>query len=678
MPTIDDLICDFQSAGVLDSEGRFTVSSQQAVQKLKDSQLGDPHVYALAVYRAMILSGARKVHLTWDVDDLWMDYDGPGLPFLQHLALTSTEQSQVEQFLRVGLVGAMGLEPSFMRFRTPTGGWEFRSLEQSAKKLPKHKGPLQFQLRRRLGKTFLWSLGRRLFKESRELEVLREKCPLLEIDLRFKGEQFAETLSVRSHWEWRAPEVPALRLPRRGTPLSVEPPPFPVHAVFWPHQGESELTALVAGALVEKVPLPWSDVGVALSVSALDLDLSQSQIVQNASFEDLRQWLDECRRHILTESGADSEWNAVRRREALREGSPVSRVLSEQPLFDGHSLVELRSRPQVVGRFDPALTQSLADAGVEFLNGDLKQALERSPEYRGTLLLGVWSRKMIDWKLPDILVSTSLAEQATNFEETLTPLPSRAWDRSPPRKKVLEFARSACQELENLGLCDADAVLAYLECCLLHPSPLHRLAKPHPLGELELPGGLSLRALAIRYAEEGRLDLDALQVIPQIAQRLYYGAPGEALRWQGKYNLNPLAEDGFFLYPFLHTRFQASDVSFIGLKWERGEMVCRQGKEDVLMLHLKQRTVSGKIGPHKFSFPAKQLTSVGQFYRQVEGDTKTHHYYTICFSDGLNNYFLQDRAKQYFENSRGVPDQRTEISDGWGRLFEALESFRGG
>ena len=107
-------------------------------------------------------------------------------------------------------------------------------------------------------------------------------------------------------------------------------------------------------------------------------------------------------------------------------------------------------------------------------------------------------------------------------------------------------------------------------------------------------------------------------------------------------------------------------------------MVCRQGKEDVLMLHLKQRTVSGKIGPHKFSFPAKQLTSVGQFYRQVEGDTKTHHYYTICFSDGLNNYFLQDRAKQYFENSRGVPDQRTEISDGWGRLFEALESFRGG
>jgi hypothetical protein len=76
---LQELVDSWTEQGVLDSQGRFTMRSDLALQKLRESQLGDPYVYALALFRAIVASGARRVEVDWDLDDLWWNFDGPGL-----------------------------------------------------------------------------------------------------------------------------------------------------------------------------------------------------------------------------------------------------------------------------------------------------------------------------------------------------------------------------------------------------------------------------------------------------------------------------------------------------------------------------------------------------------------------------------------------------------------------
>jgi hypothetical protein len=103
------------------SIGRIRVDAARAIAKLRDYQLVDRRTWVLEAIRAAIASGARRVVLDGDANDVWLAWDGEPWPTAVLPALfdelVSPEPARESQHLRLlgtAVNSALGLEPAYV------------------------------------------------------------------------------------------------------------------------------------------------------------------------------------------------------------------------------------------------------------------------------------------------------------------------------------------------------------------------------------------------------------------------------------------------------------------------------------------------------------------------------------------------------------------------------------
>lgn len=600
--------------------------------------------YTIDLYRAIVSSGARQLKVSWDIDNLWLDFDGTGL---------SVESNPL---LKRGIRGALSLQPEFLKIRTPKGSWEYRGPAIAALG---DTGPNQIHIRRRQGKTVLWRLGRHLLPERRELRTLRKRCSSTDIALTLKDKLYQAPLQVERSWEVRIEGAPALHLSESARSLSPAPaPPFPLHAVFWPAGGEARLRHFLDGAEVAGQKLPWGDLNVALSSHEERVPI---------------EWIGRCREVLLT--SGKPEWRPAATAELLKGDSPMTSQLAELPLFAGRSLARLRSSALQIGEIGDKVEPKLAGLGVRFLNSDLNRMMEQWPNTRGELLLRLWQRHNITWAIPNAAAHLpgmgEFRAQAGLFPSSLR-IPEAHWlwedDRTPRRARLLLRELQGFDDVPKPELFQ----LAYLELALLTEDPVKTLAtSAHPawLGE-------TLGPLFEQFSKTGELRLGTnFPLSQEMVKRVFYGLPGQAVFWNDRLNVNPLARDGFLLYPPLRKFLPSISTGFSETKREKGLLRIPLHLKGELVLDEKRRRVRVSHEDLKVEFDSSQIRDLNTFEIVREGEEKTHHYYTIVFSDGIRNYILEQRGKSYHASCYSDSNTDSQVSSGYHRTLRFLRSM---
>lgn len=686
MSALEGLVREWAAQGVLDSQGRFTLRADRAISKLRRSQLGDPHAYALAFFRAIVISGARRVEMRWDLDDLWWKFDGPGLPAVEELSLSEVDLGR--RYLITGLLGALSHEPSFLRYRGPAGGWEISSVEQPVKQLPTLFGTPQLQLRRRMGKTLLWSLGRHFLREKRELESTRQRCASAEVELRFRSRRVEQPLKLESAWEIRFAGALGLALSEPARPLTLlDEPPFPLHAVFAPHEGASAITFVISGVRLDPLPLPWPDCQIVVSTEALGLDLSQQSVVQDDALKALLKWLRKGWLEILRGLVHEPRWYGLLAREILRPKSRLREEMSDIPLFQGRSLRSLTQSTLPVGLFPLEQETALVSLGAKLVNQDLANVLRERPGLRGPILQALFRRHGLNWALPKVVdllpasTSRSLISRMTQVPHTLR------WDPRAEREdlRLSTFAREVLQTLESLPeLPDPPFLLitAYLEAAFLLPEGETELARSHLLSEAEVAPGVTLRRLFEHFLKRGHLSMRATEygscdfVVPrEIGQRIAVGLLDKGVTWNGQFCHNPLAADDFLLLSHLESYLPVTMAGFSTLRREGSHLQVPLYPEGMLEIDTARRKVWGTVNGDSFDFSGK-LYALKSSRTEVAGDDKTHVYCSLAFSDGLRNTLLRERGKRYDSVLYSDSDADEEVTRGWQEVVSALTELR--
>lgn len=666
MQPLQGLMDELKAEGVFDQDGRFTVRSDAALRKLRQSCLGDPSVYAVALFRAIVCSGARSVSVDWSLENLSLAFDGPGLPEVSQLVVEPAADRTM-RYLQIGLLGAMSLEPQQIGYLGPGAGWTLVSPELPAQPQTVRQERSQLVIRRRLGKGSFWSIARRMLKEMPEVEGLRQRCASTEISLHFKGKPIEQPLLAGRRWEISTPGVPLLRLKAQLPPLVMpptDPPPMPLHALFLAREfpGPGNLWITLAGAGLSPLPLPWPDVDIMVSVLDLDLDLSQGGLVENQAYRMLLEWLAECWYAILKSVANQPQWQGLVRREVLRPHSPLRDELSHLPLFGGRSLDTLCRSVIPVGRFPKDIEQALLRGGARLRNDDLGKCLLDRPDLRAEVLLVLAQRHGLRWALSDLdpdlaLVPGQGAELAERAPELLARLASPALASHP------------------------GAHLAYLEAGLLHPQPAHALADPHPLGSVAANEETSINELFQHYLEFGELTLteaatrsprgsEGFQTSREVAQRIFLGLFGESITWNHRYTQNALADDRFRLFPLVRERASRIPAHFSAVVEENG-MLRLPLSPGHMEIDRKHKLLHFSSGALPLTIPGRRLKELVSFQIPV-GGKGTEFCETICFTDGLHNYVLEQCGPQQVDPAAKSPDLADPVHDGARLIGEEL------
>lgn len=289
---MDELLDPLRSQGRWDSHGHFTLDSQQALQKMGRFALPDPRRYVLNLVSWAVASGAGKIAVKIGSGRLELEHDGAGptRDDLRDLFAGFGSGSLALQELAIGLAAAATLPGARL------------SVEGTLTRLTLSAGTLKVEPweGRRSRLVVEEKTGWRWPRTSAESELLERYCRHGEADLEVNGRLVSEELPVPllSRAIMLQGE-PVLRLDRGGSDI------WPCDGGFTAFVGQASVPLLetpvlmvVRGVIFEEAPLP----GLVAFVSAPGLakDLSQSQLVHNALFGQVRQRLEEMAEELLT------------------------------------------------------------------------------------------------------------------------------------------------------------------------------------------------------------------------------------------------------------------------------------------------------------------------------------------------------------------------------------------
>lgn len=205
---MDSFLERLQSDGDRDSIGRFTLDPAKAREKLQKFQLVEPHAYPVHLVAAAVASGATRIDLHLDADDLRLDFDGR--PFLaeemEHLfaSLFSTERQawliRLKE-LAIGINAALVLKPRWVDVESWSGreGIHLRVYPERDRLERVRPGPdaglnTRIHVRQRLGlKKVLRYLSKRTTPEE---AALRQRCRLCPVPVRLNGEQLSGPVAI--------------------------------------------------------------------------------------------------------------------------------------------------------------------------------------------------------------------------------------------------------------------------------------------------------------------------------------------------------------------------------------------------------------------------------------------------------------------------------------------------
>jgi hypothetical protein len=173
----DDLEGQLRAGAEAVEVGRFRIDSRRALEKLRQYRLADPHHYVLELLRAAVASGATFVDARADADDFELTFDGRPFPppvlreLLGHALVGGDDPEIVRaRLLSLGLAGALGLQPSWIRVQS--GPWRV-DLDAQAQASVTQQPPLL------IGSTFIhvrdrlsWRVARDALTGAREVKVI--------------------------------------------------------------------------------------------------------------------------------------------------------------------------------------------------------------------------------------------------------------------------------------------------------------------------------------------------------------------------------------------------------------------------------------------------------------------------------------------------------------------------
>lgn len=202
--------------GVQVAAGRLRVDAARAIAKLREYQLEDKTAWVLEAVRAAVASGATRVEVQGDANDVWISWEGEPWP-AQDLPrlfdeLVSPEVSGERQHVRLlaaAVNSALGMAPSYVEVIAIEGGRRAMrarytpevlvppedelgetalhrlGVEEVAAPSKRRRG-MAVHLRRKLGFDVL---GYLLRDEPRELSLVREACRDLAVPIVVRKEE---------------------------------------------------------------------------------------------------------------------------------------------------------------------------------------------------------------------------------------------------------------------------------------------------------------------------------------------------------------------------------------------------------------------------------------------------------------------------------------------------------
>ena len=179
--------------------GRLRVDAARAIAKLREYQLANRAAWVLEAIRAAVASGATKIELTADANDVWLAWDGEpwaadDLPHLLDELVSPDGERYAVRLLAAAVNSALGLAPVYvdvtaigqtaMRARyTPevlASADALHRVTAEAVEARRERGML-VHLRRRLAGSYF--LG-----EPPELQLARDACRDLGVPITIQGE----------------------------------------------------------------------------------------------------------------------------------------------------------------------------------------------------------------------------------------------------------------------------------------------------------------------------------------------------------------------------------------------------------------------------------------------------------------------------------------------------------
>lgn len=224
--SLRDLRAQLEAGAEKVGEGRFRVDQKRALAKLRDYRLADPHHYALELLRAAALSGAKKVEARCDADDFELHCDGqPLAPEVMGELLSfalcgeKSEERRRARLLALGMAGAMGLSPSWVRVRS--GGLLLTLVPPDSLKLKPTSAQrgTSIHVRKRLG----WGVAKAALFGPAEAAAILEHARCFPLPLWLNGKRVDEKepfpgphlaqAEIRAPGLWLFAAVPAEPMP---------------------------------------------------------------------------------------------------------------------------------------------------------------------------------------------------------------------------------------------------------------------------------------------------------------------------------------------------------------------------------------------------------------------------------------------------------------------------------
>ncbi|MCC6338088.1 MAG: hypothetical protein IT380_29350 [Myxococcales bacterium] len=311
------------------AEGRFRIDGKRALERLKDHRFAEPSHWVLEVLRAAALSGAKRLDVRTDADDVEVTFDGRPFPaevmkdlLSQGLVAGVTPETRRARLLGLGVAGALGVpakrlvvESDELRVTLLAGG------EVEVAPCPKRTGT-HLALRKALG----WRVAAAVLRGAPEAAAIRARCGRFDGTLQLNGRKVAPP-------RWLEEATPGQRQQR--TAAGVE-----VTAVVPEAQPDvTELTLDVLGVAVATrfTILPGLQLQAWLRGDGFRTNASGSDVVD--SDEGLK-----AARAALEQLSLDALSRQVQRLkdvpdDALREDF-VARLLSEETSQEARAILE--------------------------------------------------------------------------------------------------------------------------------------------------------------------------------------------------------------------------------------------------------------------------------------------------------------------------------------------------
>lgn len=296
---VDEYIAELRQGAGDAPVRRFTIDRGLAREKLARFRLSEPHQYVTELLQAAVASGATRVDVDLDADDVWIRFDGRGFTRQDFELLYEPSDAEddpavavARKQLGLGLTLALAVRPKYIRVVSsgPDGSAELEIAPDQADRFDEREQACEgtsIHLRRPLSPRLVAKAAQKVLGTLPEERLIRERCRFGPVEITLNGESVVQ------------PDA----LPAVETRVELEGPDFCGVVGFVPFGDRpGEVRVVRHGVLVDTLEGELAGPQGLLAVVRADgvqRDLSLEKIQQDDAFKGLLQTLQRSRDRSL-------------------------------------------------------------------------------------------------------------------------------------------------------------------------------------------------------------------------------------------------------------------------------------------------------------------------------------------------------------------------------------------